>query len=484
MIVLSDQGYDQTFGHSAGDPYLANTLVKQGELVVNYYAVAGSPLANEIALVSGQGPNRETATNCPTYDSFVGGGGGAEGQALGNGCIYPGAAPSVADQLTAANLPWKAYLQTRAPEKRAGAEQCPPPIGSSRGSQPTVSEPYATWRNPFLFFSSLTTTKCPSKDVALGQLATDLSHANTTPALSYIVADVCDDGSGVACAPGHKGGMAAADSFLKVVIPEIERSPAFKADGLIAVTFDNAPQTGPYADPSGCCISPHYPDMPTGSATGTTGATASAGSTSANVATGTPTTTVATGPTTTTTTTTTSPPTDTGPTTTTSTSGPTTTTSTTTTTKANDNNDNNRANDDNHDKHRSRIPRYRPDEPHRRRRSCWSIADLTLRPRGQLGRDRLLQPFLAVGQHRRPVWPYASRLRRGKATFRIWGGRFYGLHARVRPMSPRQPAAISATPAAAGRTMAARYPDGHHDADADEAERLADEQHAQHRHPP
>ena len=40
------------------------------------------------------------------------------------------------------------------------------------------------------------------------------------------------------------------------MVPEITASAAYKADGLIAITFDQAPQTGPNADPSSCCDTP------------------------------------------------------------------------------------------------------------------------------------------------------------------------------------------------------------------------------------
>src|SRR5262249_53133244 len=54
VITLADQGYSQTFGST--DSYMAKTLPKQGKLMTYYYAVAGGDLANQIALVSGQGP--------------------------------------------------------------------------------------------------------------------------------------------------------------------------------------------------------------------------------------------------------------------------------------------------------------------------------------------------------------------------------------------------------------------------------------------
>jgi hypothetical protein len=290
MVVLSDQGYNQTFGHTANDPYLAKKLVRQGELVTNYYAVAGSPLANELALVSGQGPNPETSNDCPTYDPLIALGSGDAGQLLGTGCVYPASGPSLADELAAAKLTWKTYLQTKGSQKRAAPEACHPKLGASTGPYPTPAQPYAAWRNPFLFFSSLTTSRCPKNDVPLARLAGDLKQASTTPSFSYIVADTCDDGSDTPCAPNAPAGMGPADAFLKKVIPMIEHSPAYKDNGLILVTFDNAPQSGPYADSSSCCSTPAYPNMlgsgPTGQ-TGPTGPTGTTGSTGPTGTTGT-----------------------------------------------------------------------------------------------------------------------------------------------------------------------------------------------------
>jgi phosphatidylinositol-3-phosphatase len=321
LIVLSSEGYNETFGHTADDPYLAKKLAKQGEVLVNYYAVTGSPLGNEIAMLSGQGPNSETAADCQTYDSFAAIGAGADGQELGSGCVYPATVQSLADQLTADKLTWKSYLQTQPTQKKAGLEQCHPRMGSSSGSQPTATQPYATWRNPFLFFRSLIPTACPKSDVALGQLGTDLKQTSTTPSLSYIVPDVCDDGSAVPCKPNAKTGMSAADAFLQSVVPEIERSPAYKADGMIAITFDNAPQSGPDADSSSCCDNPTYPNAPSATTTPASTTTTSTSTTPASTT-----------PTTTTSASTTTTPASTTQTTTTSTAAATTTPTTTTST--------------------------------------------------------------------------------------------------------------------------------------------------------
>jgi hypothetical protein len=56
-------------------------------------------------------------------------------------------------------------------------------------------------------------------------------------------------------------------------VPEIESSPAYKTGGLIAITFDQAPQSGPNADASGCCMTSAFPNVPASapSAPATTG---------------------------------------------------------------------------------------------------------------------------------------------------------------------------------------------------------------------
>jgi phosphatidylinositol-3-phosphatase len=263
MVVLSDQGFNATFGHTKNDPYLAGTLVKQGELVLNYYSAAGGSLANEIALVSGQGPTPNNVNNCPVYTDVVPGDAGPGGQVLGAGCVYPSATQTLADQVTAAGLKWKAYVQTKSSGKAGTAEACKHPrIGAHDPGTPTASNPYVAWRNPFLFFQSVTAKgACAKTQVPLTDLATDLKSVSTTPTLSYIIASPCYDGSDTPCKPHAKAGPAAADTFLKSVIPKIMHSAAYKADGLIAITYDQAPQTGPNADSSACCGTPKYPNL-------------------------------------------------------------------------------------------------------------------------------------------------------------------------------------------------------------------------------
>ena len=328
--MLSGEGYSQTFGST--DPYFSKTLPEQGKLMEYYYAVAGGELANEIATISGQGPTQQTLANCPTFTNITPGTKSKHGQVLGQGCVYPRHTKTIANQLTAAHLTWKAYIQGLANGQPGQAQTCRhPALGSADTEQvPQPTDQYVTWRNPFVYFNSLTSTKaCGKNDVDFSQLSTDLTNESSTPNLSYIVPDPCDDGSPQPCASGGQSGLAPVDSFLQTTLPEIENSAAYKAGGLIVVTFDQAPQTGPFADPSSCCATPNYPNLaglpPTSPTTTTTPTTPT---------TTTPTTTTST-TTTTTTSSTTSSSTTTAPATTTSTTStsttPTTSTSTTTT---------------------------------------------------------------------------------------------------------------------------------------------------------
>lgn len=142
---------------------------------------------------------------------------------------------------------------------------------------PRPGDASVTWRDPFVYFHSITDgPACATSDVDLGQLGTDLTSATTTPSLSYIVPNRCHDGAEDPCAPDQPAGLPAADAFLQTVVPQIMASPAYKADGLIAITFDEAPQTGANADSSACCTEPAYPNQPAGTAPTSTPSTADA----------------------------------------------------------------------------------------------------------------------------------------------------------------------------------------------------------------
>lgn len=198
-------------------------------------------LANQIALLSGQGPTAETAAGCPVLTDIVPGTISVTGQVEGAGCAYPANTATLPGQLAEKELSWKAYVEDRAT-----------PCAHEEGS-----------RDPIVYFHSLSDgAECTASDVSLERLAFDLKAAKKTPALSYIVPNACHAGGELPCAEGKPAGPLAAEELLRRIVPAIEASPAYKEGGLIAITSAEARQTGPTPDASSCCISPAYPNIP------------------------------------------------------------------------------------------------------------------------------------------------------------------------------------------------------------------------------
>ena len=112
-IDLENEGYNQSFGDPAADPYLATTLTSMGALLENYFAVGHDSLDNYIAEISGQAPDHATENDCGVWTPFVPGDHVLEtfDQYVGNGCVYPESAQTLGNQLTDAGLSWKGYMQ-------------------------------------------------------------------------------------------------------------------------------------------------------------------------------------------------------------------------------------------------------------------------------------------------------------------------------------------------------------------------------------
>jgi hypothetical protein len=258
VIVLENKGYDETFGFGSAAPYLSRTLPSMGALVPYYYGVTHMSLGNYLAMVSGQGSNPLTQADCPLFLDIVPGSIAADGQATGVGCVYPPAVKTIADQLAGAGLTSKGYMEDMGNGKGQPQTCRHPAIG---GQDPTQSarpgDQYAARHNPFVYFHSIIDSpQCAQNDVPLDRLPADLATAATTPNYSFISPNLCNDGHDTKCAGGGAGGLAGADRFLREWVPRILASPAYRADGLLAVVFDEA-ESG---DSSACCGEPAFPN--------------------------------------------------------------------------------------------------------------------------------------------------------------------------------------------------------------------------------
>jgi hypothetical protein len=271
VLVLENENASTTFGPDSPAPYLSKTLPTLGAYVPEYYGVTHLSLGNYVAMVSGQGSNPETQADCQVYSDFAGGVIGPDGQALGQGCVYPATVKTIADQLRARGLTWKGYMEDMGNDTTREAALCGRPQLNTRDNTQTASatDQYAARHNPFIYFHSIVDDGfyCEQHDVPLTQLPGDLSKARSTPSFSFITPDLCNDGhdgdgTPGSCADGGPGGLVAADSFLKTWVPKITGSPSFKHDGLLLITFDEAEAEGGNADASACCNEAQFPNTP------------------------------------------------------------------------------------------------------------------------------------------------------------------------------------------------------------------------------
>ena len=256
VLVLENESFIKTFGDSLPAPYLSRTLVSQGVLLRNYYGIGHSSLPNYTAMVSGQAPNEAQQGDCHTYTEFaltepkL----DAHGQAIGTGCVYPRMVTMLGDQLEAARLTWRGYMEDLGNDPaKEGAACGHPAIGApDRTTHRSPADQYANKHNPFFYFHTLIDdpAQCAAHVVNLRQLPADLATLATTPNYVFITPNLCNNGHDAPCVDHAPGGLVQADRFLREWVPRITGSPAFKADGVLLITFDEASGT---ADASAAC---------------------------------------------------------------------------------------------------------------------------------------------------------------------------------------------------------------------------------------
>ncbi|HYZ82536.1 MAG TPA: alkaline phosphatase family protein [Solirubrobacteraceae bacterium] len=290
VIMLENQSYASSFGNPAADPYLAQTLPRQGALLQNYYATGHESNDNYISITSGQPPNVENQADCQVFSDFLAGMTLPSGAETGEGCVYPAGVQNIGTQLTSGGRNWKAYEEDMGNDPNRETAACGQPALNSQDQTQSAEagDGYATRHDPFVYFHSVidNQTYCDRHVVALGSpsgampaaalagetgLATDLRKASTTPAFSFITPDLCDDGHDSPCTNETGGPSAAAniDRFLQTWVPKITGSAAFRRDGLLEITFDES--EGPQSDSSSCCGELPGPGSPLPGITGSGG---------------------------------------------------------------------------------------------------------------------------------------------------------------------------------------------------------------------
>jgi phosphatidylinositol-3-phosphatase len=134
-------------------------------------------------------------------------------------------APNIVDQLEAAHVSWKAYM-----------EDLPSPC-----SRVAASDGYAKKHDPFLYYDDVARDprRC-RKVVSFEQLATDLRHGSL-PTYAFISPNLCHD--------THDCDVATGDRFLAGLVPRLlhELGP----HGFLVLTWDEG------TTDAGCCTDAH-----------------------------------------------------------------------------------------------------------------------------------------------------------------------------------------------------------------------------------
>ena len=277
VVVLENQSFESTFGAKSPAHYL-RSLAQKGALAVNYFGTSHESLGNYLALISGQAPNQAVNLDCEVFAEFVSTGLTPDGQAIGKGCVFPPAVTTLANQLEAANLSWKGYMEDMGNNPRRESATCAhPPIGAADNTVAAeIGDQYATRHDPFVYFHALIDgPSCARHVVNLSALAADLKSVATTPNYLFIVPNLCHDAhdgaGGGRCVDGAPGGLLAADRFLSELVPKILASAAYRHDGLLIITFDESDldealnrRTGVTVlsgDGAACCNEPSGPNI-------------------------------------------------------------------------------------------------------------------------------------------------------------------------------------------------------------------------------
>jgi phospholipase C len=196
VIVMENKEYGQVIG-SRSSPYVT-ALARRYAAARRFYGIRHPSLPNYLALTGGS--TFGVKSDC-------------------TGCQQSG--QSIADQLDAAQLSWKAYMGGM-------------PRSCFKG---TSSGRYAKKHDPFMYYRSVADNPARCANVVPEkQLASDIG-AGTLPSFSFLAPDLCDD--------SHDCGIATGDRYLARTVPGI--LGALGPQGFLVLTWDEG------SSGAGCC---------------------------------------------------------------------------------------------------------------------------------------------------------------------------------------------------------------------------------------
>ena len=193
VILFENHEYDEVIGNAEA-PYF-NTLARNYGLGTSYDGLIHPSLPNYMALTGGK---KVFTTDC-------------------TGCTTPAA--SIADQVEQSGRTWRAYM-----------EKMPAPCTT------TDSGTYAQKHNPFVHYSVILNDaqRCQSHVIPKTPLLTHLSSGDVAN-YTWITPDLCND--------MHDCAVSVGDAWLNKYVTAILASPAWDANSVIFITFDEGTST-------------------------------------------------------------------------------------------------------------------------------------------------------------------------------------------------------------------------------------------------
>jgi hypothetical protein len=196
VVVMENEESADVIGNGSA-PYV-NSLARRYGLATRSFAITHPSLPNYLALTSGE-------TDGITSDC--------------TSCHVD--ARNIVDQLEAAHLSWRAYLEDQPRPCFTGA--------SSAG--------YAKKHNPFIYYDDVAGDRSRCRHlVGFGELSADL-RADKLPTFVWITPNLCDD--------GHDCAVGTADRFLSRTVPLLLRE--LGPHGFLVLTWDEG------TTDEGCC---------------------------------------------------------------------------------------------------------------------------------------------------------------------------------------------------------------------------------------
>lgn len=216
-IVDENHDYSGSMGiiGNSNAPYFNHTMVPEGALATNYFAVTHPSLPNYLALVG-------ASTFGQTQDCTAPG-------ATDGPCRFSTSQPSIFERVDEAGKSWKEYAESE-------VTNCDPSNEDVNGNHP-----YYPRHAPPPYFTAL--SDCSTADAAsnYSHLASDFSttSAANTPAFSFVTPNGCHDMHDPASNCGTSNKVSAGDAWFQANVPTILNSYAFTHQhSLLAITWD------------------------------------------------------------------------------------------------------------------------------------------------------------------------------------------------------------------------------------------------------